>query len=125
MSLLEDELSTIPPESPTGPKDAAPPKVNFLTVLRHSGFRHLWLGQIVSQIGDYFAFLALTVVVSSFSPDLQEATLQVTGLGIALTLPRLLFGLLAGVFVDRWDRRQTMLISDVARAIITLLMIPA
>jgi MFS family permease len=125
MSLLEDEISAIPPESPTGPLNAGPPRVNFLTVLKNSGFRNLWLGQIVSQIGDYFAFLALTVVVSSFSPDLQEATLQVTGLMIAFTLPRLLFGLLAGVFVDRWDRRRTMLVSDIVRAATTLLMIPA
>ena len=79
MSLLEDEISSIPPESPTGPRDAARPKVNFLTVLKNSGFRNLWLGQIVSQIGDYFAFLALTVVVSSFSHDVEQATLQCHG----------------------------------------------
>jgi DHA3 family macrolide efflux protein-like MFS transporter len=125
MSLLEDEISSIPPASPTAPPDAPPPKINFFTVLKHSGFRNLWLGQIVSQIGDYFAFLALTVVVSGFSSDLQQTTLQVTGLMISFTLPRLLFGLLAGVFVDRWDRRRTMLVSDILRAGITLLMIPA
>jgi MFS family permease len=125
MSLLEDEISSIPPASPTAPPDAPPPKINFFTVLKQSGFRNLWLGQIVSQIGDYFAFLALTVVVSGFSTDLQQITLQVTGLMISFTLPRLIFGLLAGVFVDRWDRRRTMLFSDIARAGITLLMIPA
>jgi MFS transporter, DHA3 family, macrolide efflux protein len=125
MSIIEDEISTIPPNSPTGAEDTPPAKVNFLTVIKHSGFRNLWLGQIVSQIGDYFAFLALTVVVSGFSSDLQQTTLSVTALMISLTLPRLVFGLLAGVFVDRWDRRRTMLFSDIVRAGITLLMIPA
>jgi MFS family permease len=125
MSHLEDEIASIPPSSPTSDQDAAPPKINFLTVLRQSGFRNLWLGQIVSQIGDYFAFLALAVVVSGLSTDIQQTTLQVTGLMVSFTLPRLVFGLLAGVFVDRWDRRRTMLISDILRAALTLLMIPA
>ena len=39
----------------------------FSSVLKNGGFRNLWLGQIVSQIGDYFAYLALTVIVSGFS----------------------------------------------------------
>jgi MFS family permease len=76
-------------------------------------------------VGDYFAFLAMSVVVSGFSSGVQETTLAVSGLMISFTLPRLFFGLLAGVFVDRWDRRRTMFISDVLRAGITLLMIPA
>jgi DHA3 family macrolide efflux protein-like MFS transporter len=125
MSFLEDQRSSIPPESPTAPPDTPAPKVNFLSVLKNGGFRNLWLGQIVSQTGDYFSFLALTVIVSGFYKDLQETTLAVTGLMISFSLPRLLFGLLAGVFVDRWDRRITMLVSDIVRAGLALLMIPA
>jgi MFS family permease len=111
--------------------DAAPgvdrplPRANFATVLRHSGFRNLWLGQVVSQIGDYFAFLALMVVVSGFESEAAATTQAVSGLMIALTLPRLLFGVLAGVFVDRWDRRRTMIVSDVVRAGLSLGLIPA
>ena len=125
MSLLEDQISSIPPESPTAPRDAPAAKVNFLTVLKNGGFRNLWLGQIVSQTGDYFSYLALTVIVSGFSSNIEQTTLAVTGLMISFTLPRLLFGLLAGVFVDRWDRRRTMLVSDIARAFLVLMMIPA
>jgi MFS family permease len=125
MSLLEDQISSIPPESPTAPPDTPSPKVNFLTVLKNGNFRNLWLGQIVSQIGDYFSYLALTVIISGFSSNIEQTTLAVTGLMISFTLPRLLFGLLAGVFVDRWDRRRTMLVSDIVRAFLTLLMIPA
>ena len=100
-------------------------RVTFLDVLRNRDFRNLWLGQIVSQVGDYFAFLAMTVVVSGFSKNAQEITLAVTGLLISFTAPRLVFGLLAGVFVDRWNRRRTMLVSDILRAGFTLLMILA
>lgn len=108
-----------------GDKTAGEGKANFLSVLRHGGFRNLWLGQVVSQIGDYFAFLALMVVVSGFSDVPGNTMRDVSGMMIALTLPRLFFGLLAGVFVDRWDRKRTMLVSDLVRMVITLAMIPA
>lgn len=126
---MSSERST---ERATGPAgsagDATPPKaeqITFLHILRNSGFRNLWLGQVVSQMGDYFAFLATMVIVSGFSTNQEQTTLAVSGMMIAFTLPRLLFGMLAGVFVDRWDRRRTMLVSDGMRALLTLLMIPA
>jgi DHA3 family macrolide efflux protein-like MFS transporter len=105
--------------------DGGEKRANFLSVLRHKGFRNLWLGQVVSQVGDYFSFLATMVVVSGFSTDVQGTTLAVSGMMLAQSLPRLLFGMLAGVFVDRWDRRRTMIASDVIRAVLTLAMIPA
>ncbi len=100
-------------------------RVTYVTILRSANFRNLWAGQTVSQVGDYFAFLALMVVVSGFSQDTAVVTASVSGVMIAITLPRLLFGVLAGVFVDRWDRRRIMLASDLIRAVLTLLMVPA
>src|SRR5947208_2227068 len=119
-------------EDPTGQGSADTPaeegtnaeagndKPNFRTVLKSAGFRNLWLGQVISQVGDYFAFLATLVVVSAFSDDPQTITLSISGMLIAEALPRLLFGMVAGVFVDRWDRRRTMIASDMLRAGITL-----
>jgi MFS family permease len=100
-------------------------RVTFATIMKNRNFRNLWIGQIISQVGDYFAFLAITVVVSGFANDAATVTANVSGVMIALTLPRLLFGVLAGVFVDRWDRRRTMIVSDVLRMALTLGMIPA
>ena len=100
-------------------------RVNFFTILRNRNFRYLWIGQIVSQVGDYFAFLAIMVVVAGFSQNVGDTTREVSGVMIAAALPRLLFGVLAGVFVDRWDRRLTMLASDLVRPALTLAMIPA
>jgi DHA3 family macrolide efflux protein-like MFS transporter len=105
--------------------NAGAQRANFVTLLRNRNFRNLWLGQVVSQMGDYFAFLAIMVVVGSFSPDVGATTTQISGALIASALPRLLFGILAGVFVDRWDRRLTMLVADLVRPAITLAMIPA
>src|SRR5579859_4559066 len=122
--VLESEpIALTGPEPPPAPP--APERANFATVLRYAGFRNLWLGQVISQIGDYFAFLALMVVVSGFSPEAASTTRAVSGLMIAITLPRLVFGVLAGVFVDRWDRRHTMIGSDLIRAGLTLALIPA
>ncbi|HEX9987401.1 MAG TPA: MFS transporter [Chloroflexia bacterium] len=112
-------------EAEQGSAQASTEKVTFFTILRNRNFRNLWLGQIISQMGDYFAFLAILVVVGSFSQDVSETTQQVSIVMIASTLPRLLFGVLAGVFVDRWDRRLTMLASDLIRPALTLAMIPA
>jgi MFS transporter, DHA3 family, macrolide efflux protein len=112
-------------ESKEAGAEGSAEKVNFFTVLKNRNFRNLWLGQIVSQMGDYFAFLAILVVVGGFSQDVGQTTQQVSGVMIATTLPRLLFGVLAGVFVDRWDRRLTMLASDLIRPVLTLAMIPA
>lgn len=119
----ETPLAPAAPAAPVGPETAE--RITFLHVLRHSGFRNLWLGQVISQMGDYFAFLAMMVIVSGFSINQEQITLAVSGMMIAFTLPRLLFGMLAGVFVDRWDRRRTMLASDLIRAALTLLLIPA
>ena len=59
-------------------------------------------------------------MVSGFESEAAATTQAVSGLMIALTLPRLLFGVLAGVFVDRWDRRRTMIVSDLLRAGLSL-----
>ena len=120
-----DESPALDPRTPDVQAQPPEEKVTYLTILRNANFRNLWLGQVVSQIGDYFAFLAMTVVVSGFSDDAEETTYAVSGMMLAFTLPRLLFGMVAGVFVDRWDRRRTMLVSDFLRSGITLMMIPA
>ena len=124
---IEQAESSADPSAPSEAvaPTAPPARATFRTVLRHGDFRNLWLGQIISQMGDYFATLAILVVVSGFSNDVAGTTQSVSGLMIAFSLPRLLFGVLAGVFVDRWDRRRTMIVADVLRAGLTLAMIPA
>ena len=120
---LEEELLD---ESLASAGEAGPGKrTTFVDVLRNANFRNLWLGQVVSQVGDYFTFLALTVIVSGFSNTTEGTALAVAVVMISFSLPRLLFGLLAGVFVDRWDRRKTMLVSDLVRVVLILFMIPA
>ena len=84
----------------------------FYSVLGYANFRKLSIGQVISNAGDTFTSMAQLVLVN----QITGSTLALAGMAIAITLPRLLFGLIAGVFVDRFDRRKLMLVADVLRA---------
>ncbi len=88
----------------------------MLAVLRQRNFFLLWSGGVLSVIGDYFLFVALPFFVY----ERTGSALATGAMFIAETLPRLIFGSVAGVFVDRWDRRKTMVLSDLSRALIVL-----
>ncbi len=80
--------------------------------LRSKDYRMLWLGQLVSVVGDKVNQIAMGILV-------YEATGSMLQMGVMLaisTLPAALFGLPAGAFVDRWDRRATMIAADLLRA---------
>ncbi len=84
----------------------------MLAALRIRDFRLLWAGGFVSQLGSWL----LTVAVPAYVLELTGSLLA-TGLTLAAEyLPLLLFGPLAGVLADRWDRRRVMLGTDVFRA---------
>lgn len=75
-------------------------------------FRKLWLAQVISDFGDNLTFLTLLFLVQR----LTGSTVALAGIGIAVALPSLLVGLFGGVFVDRWNRKTVMVLSDVTRA---------
>ena len=87
--------------------------LSFRDVLAIRPMRRLWIGQIVSLFGD---FLALFAVISFVSFRLHAGAPQVTGVSIAYILPLALFGPVAGVFVDRWPLKTTMVTSDPSAA---------
>jgi MFS family permease len=88
----------------------------MLAVLRKRNFFLLWSGGVLSVIGDFFLFVALPFFVY----ERTGSALATGAMFMAQTLPRLLFGSVAGVFVDRWDRKRTMVLSDLSRALILL-----
>ena len=89
-------------------------------VLRVPVMRRLWIAQVVSTFGD---FLALFAVINFFTFHLNAQPQQVTGLQIAYLLPIAVLGVLAGVFVDRWPLKPTLVTSDLLRAILCLLLL--
>jgi DHA3 family macrolide efflux protein-like MFS transporter len=89
-------------------------------VLRISMMRRLWYAQVISVFGD---FLALFAVINVLTFRLHATAQQVTGVQIAYMLPIAVLGILAGVFVDRWPLKPTMVSSDAIRAGLCLLLI--
>lgn len=84
-----------------------------------AGFGRLWTAQGISSLGDGVTHAALPLLALALTRD-PMALAVVSAAG---TLPWLLFGMVGGALVDRWDRRRTMWVADVARA--ALLAIPA
>ena len=82
-------------------------------VLRLRNFRRLWIGMSVSSIGDWIGLFALLSMTNRLSPG---NTLAVAGLMIFRVLPAFLVGPIAGVLLDRIDRRKAMIAADIARA---------
>jgi len=91
---------------------------NIFELLKHRNFTFLWAGHTVSRLGDWVLMAALPVWV-------YQITGSATILGAMVifeTLPLLTVGPVAGVFVDRWDRRRVMMLADLLRGLAVLLL---
>lgn len=91
-------------------------------------WQRLWLAQAVSVVGDYVFDITVVLWVGTvIAHGRPWAPAAVSGVLMAAALPIFLIGPIAGVFVDRWDRRRLMLATDALRAavIALLLVIPA
>jgi len=86
-------------------------------VLKNRNFFLLWLGQIISQLGDRLGQMALIAFVYLRAPG---SPLQIAKILSFTIIPVFLIGPLAGVYVDRWDRRRTMYICDLLRSLLML-----
>src|SRR5262245_61189564 len=101
----------------TAKKRPASTSVGYLELLRSNrGFRFLWLGQVVSQMGDWFD----TVAVYTIALKLTGSTRSVALIMVARFLPTVVLSPLAGVIADRFSRRAIMIGSDIMRAVVVL-----
>lgn len=82
-------------------------------------FRRLWTGQVISEVGDWFNNIAVLALAIQLAGPGREGQ-AVAFYAIARHLPLFLFGPLAGVVVDRVDRRRVMIAADVSRAALAL-----
>ncbi|MDQ3907400.1 MAG: MFS transporter, partial [Acidobacteriota bacterium] len=86
---------------------------------RNPDFRRLWTGQVVSEIGDWLNNIAvLALAIELAGPDRQGRAIALYA--VARHLPLFIFGPVAGVVVDRADRRRVMIAADLARAALAL-----
>jgi len=101
------------------PSEAVATRIN--RVFGSSQYFRLWIAQILSSGGDWLALFAILITAERIGGGTPEAS--VAYVMIARFLPGLVFGTAAGVLVDRWDRKRTMVVCDVGRAV-TLLWLP-
>ncbi|HEX6556222.1 MAG TPA: MFS transporter [Ktedonobacteraceae bacterium] len=118
--------------APTSPLQAARPAVSLSrrlenlarAVFINRNFALLWWGQAISSVGDYAWDTALVLWVASFLVAGQSwAPLAVSGVVLAAALPQIVVGPIAGVFVDRWDKRKTMVTMAALQAIFAVLLV--
>ncbi len=89
----------------------------FTTLLRtNRNYRFTWFGQVVSEVGDHFNNIA----VLSLAMTHANSGLVVTGVFLARAIPMLGAGPVAGVLLDRLDRKRVMISSDIVRTFLAL-----
>ena len=90
----------------------------YVRLALNGSFSALWSGQLISLFGDRLNQLALVAVVA-----ISTGSALATGLVFfAATLPNLLLSPIAGTFVDRWDHKEVMVVSDILRGAIVLIL---
>ena len=84
----------------------------FVDLLRENrNYRYTWMGQVVSEIGDHFNNIA----VFSLALSHTRSGMVITGIMISRAIPAVMAGPLAGVLLDRMDRKRIMITSDLIR----------
>lgn len=91
--------------APAGPTS----RPSYRRVLQNRRFSLLWVSQLVSQSGDYIFEVALLWLVLEITGSAFDVGIVVTG----TILPAVVLGPFLGVDVDRWDRRRTLLLTNV------------
>ena len=89
----------------------------FQLLQRNRSFRRLFIGQVISELGNWFNFIAALGLVRAVSNASVEAASIIL---IARLVPFTLFAPLAGAFVDRWSRRAVMIVTDFLRLVVAL-----
>jgi len=92
-------------------------QVGYIALLRRNrNFRQLWLGQVVSQMGDWFDTIALYTIILKLTGSGRYVGLLL----VARFVPSFFFGPISGVVADRFSRQRIMIVSDLLRAIVVL-----
>jgi MFS transporter, DHA3 family, macrolide efflux protein len=94
--------------------------LSFGEVLRLRPVRRMWIAQIVSVFGDFLAVFAVVAVVTF---QLHGTATQVAMVLVSFMAPLAIVSPLAGVFVDRWQVKRTMIASDLIRGVLVLALV--
>jgi MFS family permease len=128
MRLSESETpSTSDPHTSDSPTEGTTSSKSqgFTPVLKNQQFLILWSGQVFSQLADkVYLVMMIAIVATQFQLPDQPISRWVSPIMIAFTIPAVLFGSLAGVYVDRWRKKPVLVISNLLRGILVLTLPP-
>lgn len=91
----------------------------MFSILRNRNFALLWTGGLISMIGNWILIAAMPFHIYT----LTESALATSGFLVAYLIPGILFSSMAGVFVDRWDKKRTMMITSLVQAAVILVLV--
>lgn len=94
-------------------------KIPILRALFEKSFFNLWLGEVFTQIAvNLFNFFLILVVYK-----ITLSNTAVSGAVISFTIPAIIFGSIAGVFVDRWNKKYVLVLTNIFRALLLILLV--
>src|SRR5436190_17606957 len=94
--------------------------LSFKDVLQIRAVKRLWIAQIVSVFGD---FLAIFAVLAYVTFNLHGTPTQVSLILVSFLTPLAIISPIAGVYVDKWNVKATMIASDVIRGLLILTLV--
>jgi dTMP kinase len=92
----------------------------YRALVRDRGYRNLLLAALTSALGDWIGLFAIIALAEGLEGATRTGALSVAFVMAARVLPTLALGPVAGVFVDRWDRKRTMVVTDIVRGSVML-----
>ena len=92
----------------------------YSSVLRNTNFLKIWFAQLTSQLAANLLNFALIIRVYDLAAQTPYANIAVSLLILAFGIPSVIFAVLAGAYVDHWDRKKVLIITNVVRAVLVL-----
>lgn len=123
--LLDERGEVLSPESEIAETVAVAARTRgrnqLWSVLRNAEFQIFSWSQAVSLFGDKLDYMALLAMIAFYANKYGwQSSRAISYLSVIVAMPVVLFGPLAGILVDRWDRRKVMVVCDSARTLLVL-----
>lgn len=90
----------------------------LIRVLQERSFLYLWIGEVFTQVSTHlFNFFLILIAFK-----LTQSNTAVSAVVLSFTLPAILFGTIAGAYVDRWNKKKVLVITNIIRALLLVLL---
>ncbi len=118
-----DKADTLPSSAQTTTEQTTEQATGFWPVLQNRNFLTLWGGQVFSQLADkVYLVLMIAIIASQYEIPGQTISGWVSAVMIAFTIPAVLFGSLAGVYLDRWLKQPVLVFTNLLRGALVILL---